>query len=359
MADFNMDNVLSGEDVENDDFDVNDDVETSDDEQDDSQGEAADGTDSDDDGWDDDNDATSDGGQGEAGPQGDTVYSNLAKACFEDGIFGNGEAVNYVKDADGFRQLMNSEINARLDYAHRRVLAALDAGVPQTEIQGMETIIDDLNHYDQINLADESDEGLNNRKEIIYRAAIFNGKDDARARKEVDKSIKAGTDIEDAREGLASMRQYVSQKYEAMVNQNKQRQNEMLRQREEQSRQMVNDIMSTDGFTGALSPQTRRRIVNNCMVASERMPDGRQVTPLQAFFLSNPYATRIVGELFTLTDGFRNPNAITDTKVRKGVSRGLASMERKLQGSNPAPSGGMRYAGGDGDIDQGRYELEI
>lgn len=354
-----MDNVLSGEDVENDDFDVNDDVETSDDEQDDNQDSVTDDTNADDDDWGDDGDTPQDGGQGATTSQSDTVYSNLAKACFEDGIFGNGEAAVSVKNADDFRQLMDSEINARLDYAHRRVLAALDAGVPQNEIQGMEAIIDDLNQYDKINLADESDEGLNNRKEIIYRAAIFNGKDDARARKEVDKSIKAGTDIEDAREGLASMRQYVSQNYEAMVNQNKQRQYEMSRQREEQSRQMANDIMNTDGFTGALSPQTRRRIVNNCMIPSERMPDGRQVTPLQAFFLSNPYATRIVGELFTLTDGFRNPNAITDSKVRKGVSRGLASMERKLQGSNPAPSGGMRYAGGDGGIDQGRYELEI
>ena len=80
MADFNMDNVLSGEDVENDDFDVNDDVETSDNEQDDSQDDTVGDTDSDDDGWDDDNDVTSDGGQGEASPQGDTVYSNLAKA---------------------------------------------------------------------------------------------------------------------------------------------------------------------------------------------------------------------------------------------------------------------------------------
>lgn len=357
MADFNMDNVLSGEDVENDDFDVNDDAETTDDEQDDSQNDVTDDADSDDD-WGDD-EQTDNEGQGAPVPQGDTVYANLAKACFEDGIFGNGAAAGSVKDAEGFRQLMNDEINARLDYAHRRVLAAIGAGVPQDDIQNMEAIMSDLHHYDEINLADESDEGLNNRKEIIYRAAIFNGKDDARARKEVEKSIKAGTDIEDAREGLASMHQYVNKGYEKMVDQNRQRQEAAMRQREEDSRAMANDIMSTDGFTGALSPQMRRRIVNNCMVPSETLPDGRQVTPLQAFFLSNPYATRIVGELYTLTDGFRNPSAITDAKVRKGVSRGLASMERKLQGGGTAPSGSLRYAGGNGDPDNGRYELEI
>ena len=348
MADFNMNNVLSGDELD-DDFDQEPPVEEP--QQDDNTAP----TDDEDD-WGDDLDVGGEVSQDDSG----SIYANLAKACVEDGIFGDSESAGKVTDAASFRQLMDNEIGARLDSVHRRVMAALGAGAPEDDVRQLEDMVADLNSYDDSKIADESDEGVNNRKELIYKAALANGMSEERARKEVDKSFKAGTDIEDARESLAGLRRTVSDSYTRMVEQSRKQQEEM-RQKQEQSRQALEkEIMTGQGYTGNLSEQMRRRIVNNSMVPSERTPDGKPCTPLQKFCMYDPSATRILGELFTVTDGFRNLGVLADSKVRKGVSRGLASMERKLQNSTPTPHGGLRYAGGDaGEGDSDRYELEI
>lgn len=315
-----------------------------------------------------DSDPTSDGdggwgpgneggdGLGDAG-QG-SVYSDLAKALAEDGILGDLEAAGRVVDADGLRGAIDAELNSRLDDKQRRVLAALDAGAPQDDVRQLEAMIEDLRQYDDARLTDESDAGVAARKDIIFKAALFNGLDEARARKEVEKSIKAGTDIDDARDGLALMRQSVGEAYDSMVSDGRRRQEEARREYEERCRALEGEIMGGDGVTGKLSDSVRRRIVNNVMVRSETLPDGRQVTPLQKYCMTDPSASRILGELYTITDGFRNFSKLSEANVRKGVSRGLAAMERRLQGRQSADPGTMRYAG-DGEADAGRYEIEI
>ena len=320
-------------------------------------GASSESPDAEDGGWGDGEPAAGDGDDSPAGGV-SSLYSDLAKALAEDGILGDAEAAGRVTDADGLRGVIDSELASRLDAKQRRVLAALDAGAPQDDVRQLEAMIEDLKQYDEAKLTDESDAGVAARKEIIFRAALFNGLDEGRARKEVEKSIKAGTDIDDARDGLAMMRQSVGEAYNGMVSEGRRRQEEARRGYEERCRALEGDIMSGDGVTGKLSEGVRRRIVNNVMVRSETLPDGRQVTPLQKFCMTDPSASRILGELFTITDGFRDFGKLSEANVRKGVSRGLAAMERRLQGRQASDPGTMRYAG-DGEPDAGRYEIEI
>ena len=320
-------------------------------------GASSESPDAEDGGWGDGEPAAGDGDDSPAGGV-SSLYSDLAKALAEDGILGDAEAAGRVTDADGLRGVIDSELASRLDAKQRRVLAALDAGAPQDDVRQLEAMIEDLKQYDEAKLTDESDAGVTARKEIIFRAALFNGLDENRARKEVEKSIKAGTDIDDARDGLAMMRQSVGEAYDGMVSEGRRRQEEARRGYEERCRALEGDIMSGDGVTGKLSEGVRRRIVNNVMVRSETLPDGRQVTPLQKFCMTDPSASRILGELFTITDGFRDFGKLSEANVRKGVSRGLAAMERRLQGRQASDPGTMRYAG-DGEPDAGRYEIEI
>lgn len=351
MAEFNMDNVLAGDDMDMD-FEVqpNDAGEEPDGggEQQEQEGEQ-------DDGWDDDaGEAPLENGEGSYGG---SIYSDLAKAFVEDGIFGNRELAGQVVDANTFRQMMDAEINSRLDNVHKRVLYALNAGAPAEDIRKMEAIVNSLNGFDDASITDESNAGVELRKDLIYRAAIFNGKNDARARKEVEKSMKAGTDIEDARDSLELLRNSFSRTYNEMVQKSAERK-EAERQAEINSaKALESEIMGGKGFTGNLSEQMRRRIVNNAMVQSETLPDGRRCTPLQKFCMTDPNATRILGELFTITDGFRDLGAIGASNVRKGVSRGLASIEKKLQAS--APTGAPRYMAQGEDDGGSRFEIEI
>lgn len=286
-------------------------------------------------------------------------FGELAQALVDDAILSDADGASKVEDADGFRRLMDAEVRSRVDAENRRALEALDAGAPVDDIRRLEAISRDLEGYDESRLADEGDDGVALRKELIYKRALFDGMDEARASKEVEKSMRAGTDIEDAREALEDMRKAARDAYGNMVAESRRRKEEEEARRAESRRRLESDIMGGDGLTGPLSETVRRRIVNNVMTPSETLPDGRRVTPLQKYCMTDPMASRVLGELFTLTGGFRDLGALAGAKVRKGVSRGLADMERRLQQAAPAAGGGLRYMGGDDGGDAGRYEIEV
>lgn len=286
-------------------------------------------------------------------------FGELARALVDDAILSDADGASKVEDADGFRRLMDAEVRSRVDAENRRALEALDAGAPVDDIRRLEAISRDLESYDESHLTDEGDDGVALRKELIYKRALFDGMDEARASKEVEKSMRAGTDIEDAREALEDMRKAARDAYGNMVAESRRRKEEEEARRNSARRRLESDIMGGDGLTGPLSETVRRRIVNNVMTPSETLPDGRRVTPLQKYCMTDPMASRVLGELFTLTGGFRDLGALAGAKVRKGVSRGLADMERRLQQAAPAAGGGLRYMGGDDGGDAGRYEIEV
>lgn len=298
-------------------------------------------------------------GPAPAPARGGGAFGELARALADEAILSDAAEAAKVTDADGFRRLFEAEIRSRMDAGHRRVLEALDSGAPVDDIQRMEAVMRDLDGYDESSLADEGDEGVELRKGLIYKAALFSGMDEARAAKEVEKSMKAGTDIDDAREALSDMRSSVREAYGNMVAEGRRRRDEEQARYGESCRRLEADIMGGDGLTGRLSEPVKRRIVNNVMARSETLPDGRRVTPLQKYCMTDPRATRVLGELFTLTDGFRNLGALAEAAARKGVSRGLADMERRLQSTPTAAGGGLRYMGDDGGAEPGRYEIEV
>ena len=57
-------------------------------------------------------------------------------------------------------------------------------------------------------LSDESEKGEKLRKDLIYQDFLNRGYSKERATKEVQKSLNAGTDIEDARESLKSNKEF-------------------------------------------------------------------------------------------------------------------------------------------------------
>lgn len=287
------------------------------------------------------------------------TFGDVARAFAEEAIFGDAEGAAKVEDADGFRRLMEAEIRSRVDAENRRALEALDAGAPADDVRRLEAISRDLEGYDESRLTDEGDEGVALRKELIYKQALFNGMDEARAAKEVEKSMRAGTDIDDAREALEGMRSAAKEAYGNMVAEARRRKEEAGARAEEARRRLEADIMGGEGLTGPLSETVRRRVANNVMTPSETLPDGRKVTPLQKYCMTDPMAARVLGELFTLTDGFRDLGRLSEAKARRGVSRGLADMERRLREAPPAAGGGLRYMGGGEGDDPGRYEIEV
>jgi hypothetical protein len=66
-------------------------------------------------------------------------------------------------------------------------------------------------------LADESEKGETLRKNLIYQDFVNRGYSKERAAKEVQKSLKGGTDIEDAKEALSSNKEFFQEQYDGLI----------------------------------------------------------------------------------------------------------------------------------------------
>lgn len=89
-----------------------------------------------------------------------------------------------------------------MDERYKRVDEALSAGVEPTQIQRYEQYIKALDNITEDNISAEDEAGENLRKNLIYQDCINKGFSQQKAMKMVERSIKAGTDIEDAKDAL-------------------------------------------------------------------------------------------------------------------------------------------------------------
>ena len=133
-------------------------------------------------------------------------YSSIAKTFAQDGVFQNldEEALSKVNDAESFLDLVEQQVQSKLDEKQKRIDQALNAGIEPTQIQRFENNMKILNSITEDSISEEGEKGENLRKNIIYEDYIQKGFSKERAIKAVERSIAAGTDIEDAKEALQS-----------------------------------------------------------------------------------------------------------------------------------------------------------
>ena len=142
-------------------------------------------------------------------------YSSIAKTFAEDGVFQNlnDEALSKVNDAESFIDLMEQQIQSKLDEKQKRIDKALNAGIEPTQVQRYENNIKILDSITDEAISEEGEKGENLRKNIIYEDYIQKGFSKERAIKAIERSIAAGTDIEDAKESLQSCKDQINKAY--------------------------------------------------------------------------------------------------------------------------------------------------
>jgi hypothetical protein len=146
-------------------------------------------------------------------------YSSMANAAAEDGIFPNldEETINKAVDAESFSELIEAEINARLDERQQRVAKALDNGVEPTDIRKYENTLQYISSITEQQLAEESEKGEQLRRNLIYQDFINRGYTQERAQKLTERTIDAGTDVEDAKEALQNNRDFFQNAYNKLL----------------------------------------------------------------------------------------------------------------------------------------------
>ena len=278
-------------------------------------------------------------------------YSSIASALKEEGIFPDldDDTLNGIKTPEDFAEAVEKTVQARLDERQRRIDAALQANVEPDEVRRYEQTLANLDAIKEEYITDETEKGERLRKNLIYQDFRNRGYSEARAKREVEKSFNAGTDIEDAKEALESNREYFSTQYQDLIKEAQEEAKEEQRKIKEEAAQLKKSMLEDkEVFTGiTLDKTTRQKAFENITKPVFKTEDGEYLTAIQKYEMDNPVEFRkYLSVLFTMTDGFKNIDGLVKGKVKKEVKQSLRELEHTLSSTARNSSGNPRYVGG-------------
>lgn len=281
-----------------------------------------------------------------------TIYSSIAKALKEEGIFPDldDEVLSKVKEPEDFRDLVEQQIKAGLEERQKRIDDALNYGIEPTEIKRYENTLNFLDSVKEENITDESDKGEELRKNLIFQDFINRGYSRERATREVQKSFNAGTDVEDAKEALKSNTEYFKGKYDDLIEDAKLEAQKEEENRKEQANKLKESILNEKNILGDLSidKPTRQKIYDNISKPIYKDPEtGEYYTAIQKYEKDNRVDfLKYLGLIFTLTDGFKSLDGLVKGKVKKEVKNGLRDLEHAINNTARNSDGNLKFVSG-------------
>ena len=295
-------------------------------------------------------------------------YSSIAKTFAEDGVFQNldEEALSKVNDAESFLDLVEQQVQSKLDEKQKRIDQALNAGIEPTQIQRFENNMKILNSITEDSISEEGEKGENLRKNIIYEDYIQKGFSKERAIKAVERSIAAGTDIEDAKEALQSCKDQVNKAYNDAIKKAEEEKANEEKELKEQAEALKKSILSDKKPFGDLEidKSTRQRVFDAISKPVFTDPEtGERLTALQKYEADNHNDfMKYVGLTYVLTDGFKSLDGLVKDKVKKEVGKSLKELEHTLNNTARNSNGTLKFTSGvssDSESAFSRYTLDI
>ena len=286
-------------------------------------------------------------------PNNENFFSSNAKALAEEGVFPDldDETINNIKTAEDFRKAIQDQLDKSLDEQQKRVKEALDNGVEPSQIKQYESTISQLDAITTESIEAEGEQGEQLRKQLIYIDFLNKGFGKERALREVEKSFKNGTDIEDAQEALSSNKAFYKDKYKELLEEAKTNSENERKELQKRAAKLKEDMFNEkntffDGLT--LTKETRKQAYDAVSKPIFRDPEtGDYMTAVQKYesehkadFLSK------VGLLYVLTDGFKSLDGLIKGKVKEERKRGLQDLERKLNNTSRSANGNLNFASG-------------
>lgn len=294
-------------------------------------------------------------------------YSSIANALVEDGIFQNldEEALANIQSAEDFANVISEQIKSQFDERQKRIDDALNYGIEPSEIQKYERLINYLETINEDNISDETETGETLRKNLIYQDYLNRGFSKERAAKAVERSFKAGTDIEDAKEALQSNKEYYNDQYDELVEEAKEEERKVQEKYKKQAEDLRASILNSDKAFGEidLDKTTRQKVYDSIMKPVYTDPKtGEKLTAIQKLQSENSIEyLKNVGLFYVLTDGFKKLDGLVQGRVKKEVKKGLRELENTLNGTS-RNSGNLRFTsgvGGDPESRSSKWEIDV
>ena len=265
----------------------------------------------------------------------DNVYLSLAKALAENGVLSalSEEDIKNVTDINNLYGAMQKQVGSMLNEEQARVANALNANMQVSEIQQYENLISFLDGLSSDVLSKENDESETLRKNIIFQYFKELGQSDEMAHDMVERSIKAGKDIDDAMKYKDVLRDNYNRMYQSKIEEGK----KLEQQNIDNILATKQKIESDENFFGniKLSPQLRKQIADNWLTPAWRGSDNNVYTPIQRFINEKPEEyMKNIALFYTLTDGFQNYNKLSDFFMNKEKNKYTKELEEVLTNSH-------------------------
>lgn len=275
-------------------------------------------------------------------------YSSIANACAVDGIFPNldDETIKKAVDAESFSNLIEAEINARFDEKQKRISQALENGVEPTDIKNYEATLNYINTITDAAIAEESEKGEKLRYSLIYQDFINKGMTPDKAKKFADRTIDAGTDVEDAKEALLSNKEFFTGAYNKMLQEAQQNADEEKAEREKNAKELEKALMKDKQLFGdmEISNDIRRKAFDSISKPVYKDPEtGDYMTAIQKYESEHRAEfLKYTGLIFAMTNGFKDFDSFAKGKVKKEVKKGLRELEQTLNNTRRNNDGSLR-----------------
>ena len=294
-------------------------------------------------------------------------YSSIASALKEEGILSalDEDTLSKIKTPEDFAEAMESELKAKLDERQKRIDEALQVGLEPDEIRKYEGTINYLSTITEDAILDESTEGEKLRKQLIFQDFLNRGFSKERAQRETQKSINSGSDIVDAKEALASNRDYFRKEYESLIAEAKAEEEADKARIKKEAEELKKSILEEkEIFKGLeLDKTTKERVYNSISKPVYKDPDtGEYLTAIQKYEKDNRQDfLKKLGLLFTMTDGFTNLDKLVKTNVTKQVKKSLRELEHTINTTRRNADGSLNFISGVSDDLESKvgYELDV
>lgn len=275
-------------------------------------------------------------------------YSSIANACAVDGIFPNldDETIKKAVDAESFSNLIEAEINARFDEKQKRISQALENGVEPTDIKKYESTLNYINTITDAAIAEESEKGEQLRYNLIYQDFINKGMTPDKAKKFADRTVDAGTDVEDAKEALLSNKEFFSNAYNKILQDAQQKADEDKAEREKNAKELERTLMKDKQLFGdmEISNDIRKKAFDSVSKPVYKDPEtGDYMTAIQKYESEHRAEfLKYTGLIFAMTNGFKDFDSFAKGKVKKEVKKGLRELEQTLNNTRRNNDGSLR-----------------
>lgn len=288
---------------------------------------------------------SSESGEGGSSPN---FYSSITRALLEDGVLSglSDDDITKITDAEGFAEAIERQVSERLNARQKRISEALDNDVPKSDIQEYESVISFLGTLKDEDITNESEEGETLRRQLIYQDLVNRGYSESRAKREIEKSFKSGSDVEDAIEAKKALEEYYTSSYNGIIEQAKKAKEEATKAIQKEQEDLKNLMLGDNDFSKELGIDKKTRTLAYDLLTKPKYRDdntGEILTEIQKAQRDNRTNFLMGMALaYTLTDGFKKLGGLTKGTVKKAVGSKLKELEAVLSTSS-RPSGDITF----------------